>query len=76
MPMFYFSRIAEPDRFASRFLISGVIDRETIEEAKTWLDQALQRARHCDRSDNFAFVNLSTIQPTDEGLRAITMGGQ
>jgi hypothetical protein len=74
MGKFYFSRNCEPNPFASKYLVSGVIDAGSMEEAKTNLDDVLSGIKSTDRSSTFSFIDLDLAEPSTGGLIAITMG--
>lgn len=74
MALFYFSRTCEPNPLANSWLVSGVIDAETMEAAAVALDAALASRKTTDRSSSFAFVALDGADKSEGGLLAITMG--
>lgn len=74
MAKYYFSRSCDPNPLAWKWLISGVIEASSLDEAKGDLDAALIRLQTTDRASSFTFTALDSIEKTDGGLLAITMG--
>ena len=74
MALYYFTRSSDPDPFAAKFLVSGVIEAETMDAAAKALDEALERTRNADRSSSFIFIALDGAEKGEGGLLAITMG--
>ncbi len=76
MARFYFTRNCEPNPLASKYLVSGVIDAGSMEEAKANLDEVLSGIKTTDRSSTFSFVDLDRTDPSKGGLIAITMANK
>lgn len=74
MAKFYFSRCCDPDPFDRKWLVSGVIEASSLDEAKGDLDAALIRLRTMERNSSFVVSELDSIEKLADGLLAITMG--
>ena len=74
MTRFYFSRSCGPNPFASKYLISGVINAPDLDGAKGQLSALLHARGSTDGATSFTWADLSTVEQSESGLLAITMG--
>ena len=70
--IFYFSRTAAPKAFG-KYLVSGVIEAASEEDALAQITTALRKARHKDTAQDFHLQDLVTASRANPyGLLAIT----
>lgn len=74
MAKFYFTRTGKPNPFASRWLVSGLIEADDLAGAMAKLDAALAETKITDRSSSFSFADIATAATNPNGLIAITIG--
>ena len=75
MSQFYYSRKCGPNPFATKWMVSGVIEAVDLETAKANLDAACARMKSTDRATTFEIINLATVEPVLHGIVALTLGG-
>lgn len=77
MAKYYFSRSCESDPHQSAWLVAGVIDAESVDDAKAQFDEVMRGRGRSDRSSMYSFIDLDSVKaaPAGGGLLAITMGG-
>ena len=72
MKSFYFSRTAPPPAFG-KYLVSGVIEAPTEDDAIAQIGKALREARSRDSAQNFQIQDLAMVSRANPyGLIAIT----
>ena len=70
--IFYFSRTAAPKAFG-KYLVSGVIEAASEEDALAQITTALRKARHKDTAQDFHLQDLATASRENPyGLLVIT----
>ena len=72
--LFYFSRNCAPHPFASKHLVSGVIEADTLEHAQSTLTKTLSGGQFAETAKAFNWSDLQTVERSEHGILAITMG--
>ena len=72
--LFYFSRNREPHPLATKHLVSGVIEAASLEDAKAKLTKAMAGNTIVETANDFKWSDLQTVERSEHGILAITMG--
>lgn len=73
---FYFTRKSRPNAMSADWLVSGVVVAASAADAESALSALLEKSKRIDRGCDFSFVDLTTVDISDHGVAAITMGSR
>jgi hypothetical protein len=71
---YYFSRKMPMPHDGSRYLVSGVMKADDVDDARRKLDALLIERNNPARAGDFAFCDLAATECAAHGLVAMTIG--
>ncbi|WP_237481335.1 hypothetical protein [Lichenibacterium dinghuense] len=69
---FYFSRTAQPHPALTRFLVSGVIEGDSLEAVRASMDALFRDRGVPEAHQNFAFQDLDEVRDAVRGVLVTT----